>query len=185
MLSYEGTWENDAKCGYGLFSYLKGNHRSVSGSWIDDVNPLFPPNNNTIQLALLVNSGAQRLGVRHVQERRHYRRCVPLFLRLHAPHSSCLSLFVTSLYLPCAQHIARPPPSCFHVCAGTFNGDSLEGIGRIMLCDRRPRRPLPFTRVTRIAGPAAANSELLSSRERHRARGCTPTTTAAVMWGSL
>jgi hypothetical protein len=35
---YEGLWENDAKCGYGLFSYLKGNHRSVSGSWIDDVS---------------------------------------------------------------------------------------------------------------------------------------------------
>ena len=34
---YEGLWENDAKCGYGMFSYLKGNHRSVSGSWIDDV----------------------------------------------------------------------------------------------------------------------------------------------------
>jgi len=31
---YEGTWENDAKCGYGLFSYAKGSHRSVVTSHV-------------------------------------------------------------------------------------------------------------------------------------------------------
>jgi hypothetical protein len=73
MHRYEGTWESDSKCGYGLFSYLKGNHRSVSGSWIADVMLLqflfqttfyVVPQYFTLQFV----AGVERMGVRDMQE---------------------------------------------------------------------------------------------------------------------
>jgi hypothetical protein len=171
MLSYEGTWENDAKCGYGLFSYLKGNHRSVSGSWIDDVSPLFPPNNNTLQLALLVNSGAQWLGVCHVQERRHCRWCVSWVLRLRArriPHAFAFLSRRNTSRVHITSH-SPPPPLMFSRLCRNFQRRFSRGSWPHNAVRPPPAPPAPVHACN--AHRRASGSELRASFVKGKAQG--------------